>query len=521
MSLLDVRNLSFKYGAKDIFNDVTFSIYNKERIGLVGRNGQGKSTLMQILSGHLENDSGTIQWASKVNIGYMDQHIKLNKGTTVIGYLQESFKHLYDLEAELVQGYEKMAEDLSDAEMDKLNNRISSIQEQLDKSDFWGIDARIKKISTGLGVGEFGWETDVSELSGGQRTKILLASLLLKNPEVLLLDEPTNYLDEGHIAWLIKFLQNYEHSFVVISHDNHFLNAITSHIIHVENKDIKKYTGNYDSFLKMYEMEKGQLEMSYYKQQKVIAKQEEFIAKNSARASTAKRAQSRQKLLDKVQRVELVDNDVRVEFNFEESRASSKIVYELKNLVIGYDGKALSKPLNFQIERGQKIAITGTNGIGKSTLIKTIIGQNKQISGEVEKGQYIDEGYFIQEQNEFDKITCFEDVYNYFSFDYDKQTQRFIRKSLARVGLKKEHVDAQLKMLSGGEQGKTRLCKIVNTATNVLILDEPTNHLDIVAKNALKEGLKKYKGTVLLVCHEPDFYQGLTDQIWNVEEFKI
>ncbi|MGL4950844.1 MAG: ATP-binding cassette domain-containing protein, partial [Mycoplasma sp.] len=275
------------------------------------------------------------------------------------------------------------------------------------------------------------------------------------------------------------------------------------------------------SFLKMYEMEKGQLEMSYYKQQKVIAKQEEFIAKNSARASTAKRAQSRQKLLDKVQRVELVNNDVRIEFNFEETRASSKIVYELKDLVIGYDGVALSKPLNFQIERGQKIAITGTNGIGKSTLIKTIIGQIKQVSGEVEKGQYIDEGYFIQEQTEFDKITCFQDVYNYFSFDYDKQTQHFIRKSLARVGLKKEHVDAQLKMLSGGEQGKTRLCKIVNTGTNVLILDEPTNHLDIVAKNALKEGLMKYKGTVLLVCHEPEFYQGLVDQTWNVEEFKI
>lgn len=517
MSLLEVKNLTHSFKEKEIFDNISFKVFENEHIGLVGVNGAGKSTLMKIISKTEIPDDGEIIWTNNVRIGYMDQHADLGKGLTIMDYLKKSFNWLYDLEKEMVQLYEKMA-DCSEEQMNKYLERTGIIQDILYHNSFYELESEIKKVSTGLGVHTFGWDKDVSELSGGQRTKLLLVSLLLKKPDVLLLDEPTNYLDEGHIEWLKDFLKNYEKTFILISHDVPFMNSVVNVVYHIENKKITRYKGDYNNFKKIYEQEREKLISSFDRQQKEIKKMETFIAKNIARASTSSMAKSRQKKLDKMEKIEITKtDDIKIDFTFEESRQPSKIIYELKNIVIGYD-KPLSRSLNLKVEKGDKIAIIGTNGLGKSTLLKTMLNIIKPLSGNVENGQYIDVGYFKQEENENTDITPYDDVYNYFSDS--KKTQQYVRMSLAKCGLKRENVLNKIKNLSGGEQAKVRLCKIVNTPTNVLILDEPTNHLDKKAKDELSRSLKEYKGTILLVCHEPEFYEGIVNKIWDCENFK-
>lgn len=518
MSLLEVKGLSHRFKDKDIFDDVSFKVFENEHIGLVGVNGAGKSTLMKIISKVDIPDDGDVIWTNNVRIGYMDQHAELGKGLTIMEYLKKSFSWLYDLEKEMVELYEKMS-DCSDEEMNKYLERTGIIQDMLYHNNFYEIESEIKKISTGLGVHEFGWDKDVSELSGGQRTKLLLVSLLLKKPDVLLLDEPTNYLDEGHIYWLQEYLKNYEKTFILISHDISFMNSVVNVIYHIENKSITRYKGDYENFKKVYDLEREKMQSSYDRQQKEIKKMETFIAKNIARASTSTMAKSRQKKLDKMERIEITKtDDINIDFSFKESRQPSKVLYELKDVVIGYD-KPLSIPLNLKVEKGDKIAIVGTNGLGKSTLLKTILNIIKPISGKVDVGQYIDIGYFKQEENENLDITPYDDVYNFFSGDM--KTQQYVRMSLAKCGLKRENVLNKMKNLSGGEQAKVRLCKIVNTPTNILVLDEPTNHLDKKAKDQLLENIKKYSGTVLIVSHEPEFYNQIANKIWDCEKFKL
>ena len=289
------------------------------------------------------------------------------------------------------------------------------------------------------------------------------------------------------------------------------MNNVTNVIYHIENKKLTRYKGDYENFKKVYELERDKLKSSFERQQKEIKKMETFIAKNIARASTSSMAKSRQKKLDKMERIEITKtDDIKINFTFEESRQPSKIIYELENIVIGYDNP-LSIPLNLKVENGDKIAIIGTNGFGKSTLLKTILNIIKPLSGNIKVGQYLDVGYFKQEENENLDITPYDEIYNYFSDN--KKTQQYVRMSLAKCGLKRENVLNKMKNLSGGEQAKVRLCKIINTPTNVLILDEPTNHLDKKAKDELQRSLKEYKGTILLVCHEPEFYEGIVNKI--------
>lgn len=517
MSLLEIKNLSHSFKDKEIFEDVSLKVFENEHIGLVGVNGAGKSTFMKLISKNEVPDDGDIIWTNNVRIGYMDQHAELGKGLTIMSYLKKSFSWLYDLEKEMVELYEKM-QDCDDEQMNKYLERTGVIQDVLYHNNFYEIEAEIKKVSTGLGVHTFGWDKDVSELSGGQRTKLLLVSLLLKKPDVLLLDEPTNYLDEGHIEWLREYLKSYEKTFILISHDIPFMNDVVNVIYHIENKGITRYKGNYDNFKRVYEQEREKLISSFDRQQKEIKKMETFIAKNIARASTSAMAKSRQKQLDKMERIEVTkSDDIKINLTFEESRQPSKILYELKDVVIGYN-TPLSIPLNLKVEKGDKIAIIGTNGLGKSTLLKTILSIIKPLSGKVETGQYIDVGYFKQEENENLDITPYDDVYNLFSGD--KKTQQFVRMSLAKCGLKRENVLNKMKNLSGGEQAKVRLCKIVNIPTNILLLDEPTNHLDKKAKDELKRALIEYKGTILIVCHEPEFYQDIATKVWDCEKFK-
>lgn len=513
MSILTVKNMSHGFGDRAIFEDVSFRLLKGEHVGLIGANGEGKSTFMNIITGKLMPDEGKIEWSNRVRVGYMDQHTQLEKGKSIKDILREAFKYLFDMELEMNQLYENMG-NMNEEEMNKALERTANIQDALDNSGFYIIDVKIEEIAAGLGLKDVGLDRDVSDLSGGQRTKVLLAKLLLEVPDILLLDEPTNYLDEEHIAWLKSYLQSYENAFILISHDIPFLNSVVNVIYHVENRLLTRYTGDYENFMRIYEANKRQLEAAYERQQQEIAKLEDFVARNKARVATTGMARSRQKKLDKMERIELAAEKPKPEFNFKQGRTSGKLIFETRHLVIGYD-EPLSKPLNLLMERGQKIALVGANGLGKSTLLKSLLGIIKPLSGEVETGEYQQLGYFEQEIKEANYNSVINEIWE----EFPGYTQYEVRSALAKCGLTNKHIESTVCVLSGGEQAKVRLCKLINKETNILILDEPTNHLDVEAKEELKRALKEYKGSILLVCHEPEFYKDVVTDIWNCENW--
>ena len=513
MSILTVKNMNHGFGDRAIFEDVSFRLLKGEHVGLIGANGEGKSTFMNIVTGKLMPDEGNVIWSNNVRVGYMDQHAALTKGQSIREALRDAFKYLFDLEAEMNSLYEKMG-DCSEDELNKMLDRTATIQDMLDHNGFYVIDPKVEEVAKGLGLLDLGLDRDVDDLSGGQRTKILLGKLLLQSPDILLLDEPTNYLDEEHIEWLKRYLQSYENAFILISHDVPFINSVVNLIYHVEERRLTRYVGNYDEFQRIYEENKKKLEAAYEKQQKEIARLEDFVARNKANVATANMAKSRQKKLDKMDVIELSKEKPKPEFNFKSARASGKVIFETKDLVIGYDSP-LTKPLNLYMERGQKIALVGANGLGKSTLLKSLLGIIKPISGEVHLGDYQYIGYFEQEDRGNNTNTCIEEVWQ----EFPGYTQYQIRAALAKCGLTTKQLESQIRVLSGGEAAKVRLCKIINNDTNILILDEPTNHLDVDAKDELKRALKEYKGTILLVSHEPEFYRDIITETWNCEDW--
>ncbi len=513
MSILTVKNLSHGFGDRAIFNDVSFRLLKGEHIGLIGANGEGKSTFINIITGKLQPDDGEIEWAKRVRIGYLDQHTTLEKGQTIRDILKSAFQYLFNLEAEMNQICDKMAE-ATPEELEKMLENLGIIQDVLTNNDFYIIDAKVEEIARGLGLQDIGLDKDVQDLSGGQRTKVLLAKLLLEKPDILLLDEPTNYLDEQHIEWLKRYLKEYENAFVLISHDIPFLNSVINLIYHMGNQELNRYVGNYDKFIQVYEAKKQQVEAAYKRQQQEIAALEDFVARNKARVSTRNMAMSRQKKLDKMERIELEREKPKPEFNFKKSRASGKLLFETKDLVIGYN-EPLSKSLNLCMERGQKIALIGANGLGKTTLLRSILGEINPISGSVELGDYLHIGYFEQEIKEGNYNTCIEEFWGAFP----AYSHFEVRIALAKCGLTTKHIESKVVVLSGGEQAKVRLCKLINKETNLLILDEPTNHLDVDAKEELKRALQAYTGSILLICHEPEFYKDVVTDIWNCESW--
>ncbi|MCG8540309.1 MAG: ATP-binding cassette domain-containing protein [Clostridia bacterium] len=513
MSILTVKNLSHGFGDRAIFNDVSFRLLKGEHIGLIGANGEGKSTFMNIITRKLEPDEGKIEWSKGVRVGYLDQHIVLERGMTIYDVLKGAFKYLFNLETKMNEICDGMA-NASPDELEEMLEEMGTIQDVLTNNDFYIIDSKIEEISRGLGIKDIGLDKDVHDLSGGQRTKVLLAKLLLEKPDILLLDEPTNYLDEEHIEWLKRYLKEYENAFILISHDIPFLNSVINLIYHMENQELNRYVGDYDNFMSIYEAKKRQIESAYKRQQQEIAELENFVARNKARVATRNMAMSRQKKLDKMERIELAREKPKPEFNFKKSRTSGKLIFEAKGLIIGYD-EPLSKPLNLRMERGQKIALIGANGIGKTTLLRSILGEIKAVSGEVELGDYLHIGYFEQEIKESNYNTCIEEVWQ----EFPSYTQYEVRAALAKCGLTTKHIESKVLVLSGGEQAKVRLCKLINRETNLLILDEPTNHLDVEAKEELKGALKDYSGSILLICHEPEFYRDVATDIWNLESW--
>lgn len=391
---------------------------------------------------------------------------------------------------------------------------LGTIQDLLTQHDFYLIDAKIDEVARAIGLMDVGLDTDVTDLSGGQRTKVLLAKLLLEKPDILLLDEPTNYLDANHIEWLKRYLQEYENAFILISHDIPFLNSVVNIIYHMENTQLDRYVGDYDKFQEVYAVKKSQQEAAYNRQQKEIAELKDFVARNKSRVATRNMAMSRQKKLDKMEIIERVSERPKPEFHFQEARTSGRYIFTTKSLVIGYE-EALSKPLNISMERGQKIVLTGANGIGKTTLLKSILGLIQPLNGGVELGDYLEIGYFEQEMDPSVTTTCIEEIWK----EFPSYTQYEVRSALAKCGLTTKHIESKVKVLSGGEQAKVRLCKLINKKTNVLLLDEPTNHLDTDAKTELRRALTAYKGSILMVCHEPDFYDGLATAVWDCSKW--
>ena len=411
------------------------------------------------------------------------------------------------------QMFEQMAE-ATPEEMERLLEETGTYQELLDQHDFYMIDAKVDEVARALGLLDLGLDRDVTDLSGGQRTKVLLAKLLLEKPDILLLDEPTNYLDEEHIAWLKRYLLDYENAFILISHDIPFLNEVVNIIYHMENQELNRYVGDYEHFQEVYAMKKAQLEAAYRRQQQEISELKDFVARNKARVSTRNMAMSRQKKLDKMDVIELAAERPKPEFHFQYGQTPGKMLFDTQDLVIGYD-EPLSKPLNFSMERGQKIALVGTNGIGKTTLLKSILGLIPSISGECELGEKLQLGYFEQEVSPDNRNSCIEEIWE----EFPSFSQYEVRSALAKCGLTTKHIESQVRVLSGGEQAKVRLCKLLNRDTNFLLLDEPTNHLDVDAKDALKTALQEYRGSILLICHEPEFYQDVVDEIWNMSQW--
>ena len=456
--------------------------------------------------------STKVEWAKNVRTGYLDQNSTLQKGMTIESVLKSAFAWLFEQEERMNEICDQLGSADPD-QMDAMMEELGVIQDMLTMHDFYVIDSKVEEVARALGLLELGLDHDVSDLSGGQRMKVLLAKLLLEKPDILLLDEPTNYLDAEHIAWLTHYLQEYENAFILISHDIPFLNDVVNIIYHMENQRLDRYVGNYDKFQEVYAVKKSQLEAAYRKQQQEISELKDFVARNKARVATRNMAMSRQKKLDKMDVIELAAERPKPEFDFKLGRTPGKYIFETKDLVIGYD-EPLSKPLNISMERGQKIALVGANGIGKTTLLRSILGLVPALSGEVTLGENLEIGYFEQEIKGENKNTCIEEIWE----EFPSFSQYEVRSALAKCGLTTKHIESQVRVLSGGEQAKVRLCKLLNRDTNFLLLDEPTNHLDIQSREILEEAINNYEGTVFYVSHDRYFLDRFAQKIFALEQ---
>lgn len=513
MSVLTVSHVTHGFGARQILDDASFRLLKGEHVGLIGANGEGKSTFLNIITGKLMPDEGDVEWSNQVTVGYLDQHSVLQKGMTIRQVLRTAFDHLFEMEKQIMAAYDEMA-NCDEERMNVLLESVGEWQAALESGNFYEIDATIERVAQGLGLVEIGLERDVTELSGGQRTKVLLTKLLLSKPTILLLDEPTNYLDVEHINWLKVYLQNYENAFILVSHDMDFLNSVVNVIYHVEQARLTRYTGNYEQFMAAYEMKKAQELRAYERQQQEINRMEDFIARNKARVATRGMANSRAKRLEKMEILEKPKEKLKPSFSFKEGRTPSRFIVEGKDLVLGYD-EPLTRPVEVVLERGRKVAIRGVNGLGKTTLLKTLLGMLPPVSGKVEKGEFLQVGYFAQEDIGQNRKTALEYIWE----AYPAMTNAEVRAALARCGLTNEHITSQMQVLSGGENAKVRLCKLMQESYNVLVLDEPTNHLDVEAKEELQRALREFKGTILLVSHEPEFYESWVTDVWNIEDW--
>lgn len=514
MSLLEIKNLSHSFGDRELYKNVNFELYKGEHMGVVGQNGSGKSTLIKLLLGETLPDKGEIKWQPNISIGKLDQHAEIEQDVSIFEYLQTAFAGLYKKEEKLNNLYIEMANSYTD----QMLNQISTLQEILDKNNFYQIPSIIEKVAAGLGVRSLGMENKLSTLSGGQRAKVILAKVLLEDPDILILDEPTNFLDKQHVDWLEEYLTSFKGAFIIVSHDYRFLEHTTTCICDIEFQMIKKYKGTYSAYLKQKTVAREEYFKNYKSQQKEIDKLEVFIEKHIVRATSSKMAKDRKKKLEHMDKMEKPQKDqIEPNIHFKYLPNSYQIMLEVERLEVGYYYPLLPK-IEFHIKNGQKIGITGFNGIGKSTLLKTIMSEIPPINGNFKFADNMKIGYYPQTFNwENPNATPIEIIRSF----YLDLSEKEIRKALARSGLRAKLMMQEVGTLSGGEQAKVNICKLTLETSNILILDEPTNHLDEKTKESLRKAIKEYKGAVILVSHEEDFMKDCVEKILNIQDLHI
>ena len=511
MSIVKIEHLQHAYLDKVLYDDTNFQVNDQEHVGVIGQNGVGKSTLIKILTKQLVPDNGQITWKKKLKVGYLDQYASLKAGQTIKEFLRSAFAELLKQQQLLTSLYQQMS---VDANAD-LIERAGNIQAWLEENGYYEIDTKVQQVATGLGLDALGYDHDVMDLSGGQRSKLILAKLLLKNPDILLLDEPTNYLDSQHISWLADYLQNFAGAFVVVSHDFDFLGKIVNVVYDLELGRLTRYSGSLQQALRQKAANQQTYLKSYVSQQKKIAKTQAYIQKNRA-GSRSKSAKSREKQLSKMKVLAPPTNRNKPNFSFPYLDNTSQIVLEVNDLKIGYQQPLLQKELNFSVAMGEKVVITGFNGIGKTTLIRTILNQIPSLGGSVRLAQTAKVAYYQQDLLWPHPLVTPIDILQQ---QFSGQAQRVIRSTLARAGLTAQQMVAAVKTLSGGEQVKVKLALLMLQQANFLILDEPTNHLDDDSKASLQQALKDYRGAVILVTHETSFYDdSWINKILNIEK---
>lgn len=512
MSLFKVSDVKFNYQDKELFNGLNFQLNAGEHAVLIGQNGAGKTTIMDLLTKKLIPDSGKIEWTPGVTYSYLDQHYKVNDEFTVKEFLEQIYNDLFLKEQRMNELFVK-GSNIEDPNYEKYLDQASKINDELIMLDFYSIKEEIDKVLVGLGIPKDFKDRQLKILSSGQREKVYLAKMLLEKNDVLLLDEPTNYLDQIHVKWLSEYLRSYPKAFLVISHDEPFLASIANVVLALEAKNLNRYKGDWSYYKEQSVIRKEQYQKDYEAQQRYIKKEEEFIAAHIVRATSSRAAKSRRARLAHVERMEAPVNDInQVYFNFPYSGDIGEEILKVENLTIGYE-KPLVSGISFNIRKGEKLAIIGKNGIGKSTLVKTLLNIIPSLGGSFRFNEKAKISYFSQTEMDDLSVTPFEFIRN-LRVNFENTD---VRSLLARCGIKAELALRSLKELSGGEEAKTRLCELTLNKSNILVLDEPTNHLDKVAKQSLKEAIERYEGVVILVSHEKDFYEDLVDYIIKLD----
>lgn len=516
MIVLSCNNLNKSFGIDTILEDVSFTVNEGDKVGIIGVNGTGKTTLFKVLSGIYGYDSGDIYLGKGVEIGYLEQNTNFQSDKTIYEEVLEVFSDLIEME-NYIRGLEvKISEESSNPDsktLEKLMNEYSHKLELFSELNGYGYKSEVKGILKGLGFSDKDMETPINILSGGEKTRVLLSKLLLKNPSLLLLDEPTNHLDADAIEWLELFLKQYKGTVILISHDRYFLDQVVNRVFEIHNKKLRTYNGNYSKFIELSKTEKELEVKKYEDQQKEMKKQEESIERLKAygREKHLKRARSKEKMLDKV---EVMDRpDVfrkRASIKFNPAVSSGNDVLEVKDISMGYGEKILFKDINFNIYRGEKVALVGANGIGKSTLFKIIMNEIVPLTGLTKLGTNVHVDYFHQEQKTLNlDNTIIDEIWD----DHPQLSQTELRNMLGAFLFENEEVFKKISTLSGGERARVAILKLILSNSNFLLLDEPTNHLDIDSKEVLEEALINYTGTLFTISHDRYFLNTVVDKI--------
>ena len=516
MIVLSCNNLNKSFGIDTILEDVSFTVNEGDKVGIIGVNGTGKTTLFKVLSGIYGYDSGDIFLGKGVEIGYLEQNTNFQSEKTIYEEVLEVFSDLMEMEKYIRSLEIKISEESSNPNskvLDKLMNEYSHKLELFSELNGYGYKSEVKGILKGLGFSDDDIQTPINILSGGEKTRVLLSKLLLKNPSLLLLDEPTNHLDSDAIEWLELFLKQYKGTVIIISHDRYFLDQVVNRVFEIHNKKLKTYNGNYSKFIELSKIEKELEVKKYEDQQKDIKKQEESIERLKAygREKHLKRARSKEKMLDKVDVLDKPDVfRKRASIKFSPSVSSGNDVLEVKDISMGYGERILFKDINFNIYRGEKVALIGANGIGKSTLFKIIMNEIVPLSGTTKLGTNVHVDYFHQEQKTLNlDNTIIDEIWN----DHPNLNQTTLRNMLGSFLFEDEEVFKKISTLSGGERARVAILKLILSNSNFLLLDEPTNHLDIDSKEVLEEALLNYTGTLFTISHDRYFLNTVVDKI--------